>query len=124
MRGDLKSISQIFFLLHSIIVIKILFFFVFARVNHRFVETDLQSNACKANENQTCIGGYARIVSTVKQLKAKRVNPIYINVGDNFSGTIWYTIDRWNVTSHFLNLLPADVMVSLVPLDSIFSLSR
>lgn len=81
-------------------------------MNFRFEETDPYSNACKDKTNHTCVGGYARIVAAVKQLKAERINPLYINVGDNFSGTLWYSIDKWNVTSYFLNLLPADVMVS------------
>lgn len=42
---------------------------------------------------------------------ANRTNPIYLNAGDNFQGTFWYNIGRWNVTSYFLNLLPADAFV-------------
>ena len=37
-------------------------------------------------------------------------NPIYLNAGDNFQGTLWYNIGRWNVTSYFLNMLRADAM--------------
>lgn len=61
-----------------------------------------------------CIGGYARVVTMVKQLQKdlQATNPIYLNAGDNFQGTIWYNIGRWNVTSHFLNLLKADAIVS------------
>lgn len=32
---------------------------------------------------------------------------------DNFQGTLWYNLFRWNVTSHFLNMLRADAMVNL-----------
>lgn len=75
----------------------------------KFEETNLQANTCK-NLNE-CIGGYARIVHMVKELKASRPNVIYLNAADNFQGTLWYIMFRWNVTQHFLNLLPADVMV-------------
>lgn len=61
--------------------------------------------------NDICIGGYARIVSTVKKLLKTRTNPIYLNGGDNYAGTIWFTYGKWNVTSYFLNMLKADVMV-------------
>lgn len=69
------------------------------------------SNFCKPGDK--CIGGYARTVTVVKQLKEKHKdhNPIYLNAGDSFQGTLWYNFLRWNVTSHFLNLLQADVMV-------------
>lgn len=53
------------------------------------------------------------MVTVVKQLKEKHKseNPIYLNAGDSFQGTVWYNFFRWNVTSHFLNLLQADAMV-------------
>jgi 5'-nucleotidase len=61
---------------------------------------------------EECIGGYARVVSKVKELQETRkdLNPIYLNAGDNFQGTFWYNFFQWNVTSYFLNLLPADAM--------------
>jgi len=71
---------------------------------------------CKSEEGEECIGGYARVVTVVKDLLKKHndenTNPIYLNAGDNFQGTLWYTMLRWNVTSHFLNMLPADAIVS------------
>uniref|UniRef100_A0A336KUY8 apyrase n=1 Tax=Culicoides sonorensis TaxID=179676 RepID=A0A336KUY8_CULSO len=76
----------------------------------RFEETNLMSNTCKPGEK--CIGGYARTVTVVKQLKEKLKdkNPIYLNAGDSFQGTLWYNFLKWNVVSHFLNLLKADAM--------------
>lgn len=75
----------------------------------RFEETNEASNDCKAGEK--CIGGYARLVTMVKQLNRTNLNPIYVNAGDNFQGTIWYNTGRWNVTNEFFNMLPADAMV-------------
>ena len=76
----------------------------------RFEETNLQTSACK--EGERCIGGYARVVSKVKQLLAERtaVNPIYLNAADNYQGTLWYNVHRWNGTSFFLNKVVADAM--------------
>ena len=48
-------------------------------------------------------------MTKVKELLATRENPIYLNAGDNFQGTLWYNIGRWNVTNQFLNMLPAHV---------------
>ncbi|XP_058129551.1 apyrase-like [Anopheles ziemanni] len=78
----------------------------------RFEETNFYSTRCKPDEGERCIGGYARVVSRVKSLRQEYAdrNPIYLNAGDNFQGTLWYSLLRWNVTAHFLNMLPADVM--------------
>lgn len=77
----------------------------------RFDETNMFSNTCKPDDD--CIGGYARVITKVKELLVTKAdkNPIYLNVADNYQGTLWYNIYRWNVTSYFLNLLPADAMV-------------
>ncbi|XP_032597268.1 apyrase isoform X3 [Drosophila grimshawi] len=76
----------------------------------RFEPTNPSGGICE--EGEDCIGGYARTVYTVKRLlnEQKDLNPIYINAGDSFQGTLWYNIGRWNVTQQFLNLLPADAM--------------
>ncbi|KMZ09188.1 apyrase isoform X1 [Drosophila simulans] len=76
----------------------------------RFEATDTSGGTC--DEGEECIGGYPRTVYTVKRLLQEQaeLNPIYINAGDSFQGTLWYNIGRWNVTQQLLNLLPADVM--------------
>ncbi|RZC32902.1 5 nucleotid C, Metallophos, and/or PGA cap domain containing protein [Asbolus verrucosus] len=40
----------------------------------------------------------------------ERPNPLLLNAGDNFQGTLWYIVHRWNVTQHFLNKLPFDAI--------------
>lgn len=72
----------------------------------RFDETNIFSNTCK--ESDECIGGFARAVTKVKELLVSKAakNPIYLNAADNYQGTLWYNIYRWNVTSYFLNLEP------------------
>lgn len=77
----------------------------------RFDESNIQSNVCKSRDE--CIGGYARVVTKVKELLLTKAdkNPIYLNAADNYQGTLWYNMFKWNVTSYFLNLLPADAMV-------------
>uniref|UniRef100_A0A2M3ZYQ6 Apyrase n=2 Tax=Nyssorhynchus TaxID=44543 RepID=A0A2M3ZYQ6_9DIPT len=76
----------------------------------RFEETNQKSSAClKSSE---CIAGIARVYHTIKSLKEqyKAQNPLYLNAGDNFQGTLWYTLLRWNVTAHFIKQLPPDAM--------------
>ncbi|EDW66277.1 apyrase [Drosophila virilis] len=76
----------------------------------RFEPTDTSGGIC--DEGEECVGGYARTVHMVRRLleEQRDHNPIYINAGDSFQGTLWYNIGRWNVTQEFLNMLPADVM--------------
>jgi 5'-nucleotidase len=75
----------------------------------KYEETNLQANTCKG---ENCIGGYARAVTMIRRLRNSQPNPLYLNAGDNFQGTLWYTLLRWNITQHLLNLETADVMVS------------
>lgn len=79
----------------------------------RFDETNMFSNTCKSGDH--CIGGFARVVSKVKELLVSRAskNPIYLNAADYYQGTIWYNLFKWNVTSYFLNMDPIpDAIVS------------
>ncbi|CAO1441184.1 unnamed protein product [Diamesa serratosioi] len=78
----------------------------------RFEESNRDSTSCKEKLGQICIGGYARVITMVKKLlkerKDENLNPLFLNIGDNFQGTLWYDLLGWNVTSTFLNILPAD----------------
>lgn len=75
----------------------------------RFEEINTGSTTCK--DDETCIGGIARTYTAVKELLAEKPDSIFLNAGDNFQGTLWYNVFKWNVTQHFLNLLPADAIV-------------
>lgn len=76
----------------------------------RFEEVNTASVSCNPEKDEVCVGGYARTVTVLKKLLAERTNPIYLNAGDNFQGTLWYNIHRWNATVEFLNMVPADAM--------------
>lgn len=84
----------------------------------RFEETNERSSRCQPTEK--CIGGYARAVTVIKELQRMRANPIYLNAGDNYQGSLWYTLGGWNVTSYALNLLNADAVVSKTNTTGIF----
>lgn len=74
----------------------------------RFEEINEQALPCR--EDETCFGGFARMATVVNGLKLRRKNSIFLNAGDNFQGTFWYSLLRYNVTATFLNLLPADAI--------------
>lgn len=83
----------------------------FGDLHARFDEiNEISLLPCDKNE-ESCIGGIARMKTVIDFLMSKRKNSIVLNAGDNFQGTIWYNLLRANVTSYFLNLLPIDVNV-------------
>ena len=78
----------------------------------RFEQTGPYSGACRKEneEKRDCVGGIARVSTAVNRLINERPNPIFLNAGDHFQGTLWYNVHRWNVTGTFMNMLPHDVM--------------
>ncbi|XP_014477409.1 PREDICTED: apyrase isoform X2 [Dinoponera quadriceps] len=75
----------------------------------RFEQTSPTSGPCH-KEKEDCVGGIARVYTAATRLMSERPNPIFLNAGDNFQGTLWYNLHRWNVTALFLNKLPQDAM--------------
>lgn len=86
-----------------------MFFFL-----NRFEEVGPTAGACHRDDGQICVGGLARIFTAVTQMINERPNPIFLNAGDNYQGTLWYNIHRWNATAVFMNMLPHDAMVNII----------
>ncbi|XP_012260987.2 apyrase-like [Athalia rosae] len=76
----------------------------------RFTPTSPSSGTCYDEDGSTCVGGFARLYTATKRLVNERPNAIFLNAGDNFQGTLWYTLYGWNVTGTFMNMLPHDAM--------------
>ncbi|XP_076242053.1 apyrase [Calliopsis andreniformis] len=78
----------------------------------RFEQTSSHSDLCNKEDKESgnCVGGLARVATAVNRLIDERPNPIFLNAGDHFQGTLWYNVYRWNVTGTFMNMLPHDVM--------------
>ncbi|XP_060827614.1 apyrase [Bombus pascuorum] len=76
----------------------------------RFEQTGPRSEACHEGEEKDCVGGISRVSTAVNRLMNERPNPIFLNAGDHYQGTLWYNVHRWNVTATFMNMLPHDVM--------------
>lgn len=85
-------------------------------IDFRFEETNLDSGICK--EDEECIGGFSRVYTAVRELLNERPNAIFLNAGDNYQGTLWYNLFRWNVTQLFLNMLPTDALVCINAVQS------
>ncbi|XP_042212345.1 snake venom 5'-nucleotidase-like [Homarus americanus] len=78
----------------------------------RFEETNVYSGRCSDGDRQKnrCYGGIARLSSAVRLEREKSPNVLYLSAGDYFQGTIWYTVHKWRVMAHMLNLVPHDAM--------------
>jgi 5'-nucleotidase len=79
-----------------------------------FEQTNPYGGGCLQGQEETCVGGIARIATVLNRLKEERNNSIFLNAGDNFQGSLWYTMFKWNVTALFLNMLPLDAVVTIL----------
>ncbi|XP_018574672.1 apyrase [Anoplophora glabripennis] len=75
----------------------------------RFEETNDSGGTCK--ETDVCIGGFSRLYKELRTILDGKPDAVLLNGGDNFQGTLWYTVGKWNVTQQFLNKLPFDATV-------------
>ncbi|KAG5884885.1 hypothetical protein JTB14_025049 [Gonioctena quinquepunctata] len=75
----------------------------------RFEETNSDASACK--DASQCIGGFSRLYKQIMTMLEEKPESILLNAGDNFQGTIWYSMGKWNVTQEFMNKLPIDAEV-------------
>lgn len=71
----------------------------------RIDETRPDSTPCRQG-NTDCIGGFARVTTEAKRLLAERPNPLFLNAGDNYQGSVYFTLFKWQIMQEFLNLLP------------------
>ncbi|XP_066156466.1 apyrase [Euwallacea fornicatus] len=75
----------------------------------RFAETSTSSGTC--NDPDACIGGFSRLYALIQSLLEEKPKSLLLNGGDNFQGTLYYTLGKWNITQEFMNKLPFDATV-------------
>lgn len=84
----------------------------------RFEQTDKFSSICHRDEviANKCYGGFARVSEVLKDYRheAESGGPsvLYLNAGDTYTGTPWFTIFKDRIVSDFLNILKPDAIVS------------
>jgi len=81
-------------------------------IHVRIDETNKYSNTCKDwdKANGKCFGGISRLHSAVKEFRSTRDNVLWVNAGDFFQGTAWYSQFKWRVVSVFNNMLDFDAI--------------
>jgi len=58
-------------------------------IHAHFEETNVDLHRCRKGED--CYGGMGRVVAKVKEIRREDPEAIFLNAGDFYQGTIWYT---------------------------------
>lgn len=77
-------------------------------VHSRLEQTSEDSTKC-LNASQ-CVGGVARLYTVVQQIRKEEPNVLLLDAGDQYQGTIWFTVYKGLEVSHFMNTLRYDAM--------------
>ncbi|EEC18509.1 5' nucleotidase, ecto, putative [Ixodes scapularis] len=79
-------------------------------VHSHIEETSKYGGVCsqKDKANKTCVGGVARIVAKVKELKETYPDALFVNGGDFYQGTPYYTILKHEMVSTIMAAMKYD----------------
>ena len=69
---------------------------------------DEKGNACLSDEN--CTGGSGRIAAAIRSAKEKNDNVIALDAGDQFQGTLFFTVNKWPMLAEIDAHIPYDAM--------------
>ena len=76
---------------------------------HAFLAgTDAHMNACF--EATDCRGGLARVSAAIRAARHEQDNIIALDAGDQFQGTLFYSVNKWPMIAAADALLPYDAM--------------
>ncbi|EDV55611.1 protein 5NUC isoform X2 [Drosophila erecta] len=82
----------------------------------RFDQTSVNSGTCPPEDAHTnkCYGGFARVAHEVRMYRKEAqeggTSVLYLNAGDTYTGTAWFTIFKDKIASAFLNKLKPDAI--------------
>ncbi|XP_064542713.1 protein 5NUC-like isoform X2 [Drosophila montana] len=82
----------------------------------RFEQANKNGGACTPEDanRDKCFGGFPRIAHVVRKYREEAKNggtpALYLNAGDTYSGTVWFTVFKDEIASTLLNKLQPDAM--------------
>ncbi|XKL64907.1 hypothetical protein PGB90_004993 [Kerria lacca] len=85
-------------------------------VHAHFGEIDEFCNLCPSNfvQENKCYGGLARMKQAANEAiaaaKKQNISTIFLNAGDSFMGTPYYTLYKWRITASLIDSLGLDAM--------------
>ncbi|XP_027459238.2 5'-nucleotidase [Zalophus californianus] len=77
-------------------------------VHSRLEQTSEDSSKC-VNASR-CVGGVARLFTKVQQIRRTEPHVLLLDAGDQYQGTIWFTVYKGAEVAHFMNALRYDAM--------------
>lgn len=79
----------------------------------RYDEAHKYGGVCKDKDRRegNCLGGMARIATVVEQAREEDDAVLFLNAGDNFQGTLYYTHYKGKATAEMLEMVKPDAMV-------------
>ncbi|XP_004580475.2 5'-nucleotidase [Ochotona princeps] len=77
-------------------------------VHSRLEQTSEDSNKCV--NASLCVGGVARLFTKVQQIRQAERNVLLLDAGDQYQGTMWFTVYEGAEVAHFMNALGYDAM--------------
>uniref|UniRef100_A0A8C5LC83 5'-nucleotidase n=1 Tax=Jaculus jaculus TaxID=51337 RepID=A0A8C5LC83_JACJA len=77
-------------------------------VHSRLEQTS--ENSAKCRNASKCVGGVARLFTKVQQIRRAEPNVLLLDAGDQYQGTIWFTVYKGAEVAYFMNRLRYDAM--------------
>lgn len=78
-------------------------------VHSRLEQTSVDSSKCV--NASLCVGGVARLYTKVVQIRNSDPHVLLLDAGDQYQGTIWFTVYKGAEVAHFMNALNYNAMV-------------
>ncbi|XP_017884500.1 protein 5NUC-like [Ceratina calcarata] len=81
-------------------------------MHSRFEQTSRLSSVCSDKEaaEGKCYGGFARIATLVRQARNSSVPCLFLNAGDTYQGSTWFSVYKWEIVARLLNILKPDAI--------------
>ncbi|XP_051853317.1 5'-nucleotidase [Antechinus flavipes] len=77
-------------------------------LHSRLEQTSDDSGKCKVVSE--CVGGVARLYTKVKEIRQSEPNVLLLDAGDQYQGTVWFTVYKGAEVAHFMNALGYNAM--------------
>ena len=76
----------------------------------RFEPISKYDSGCSSEDNMEgkCFGGSARLVTAINEARARAENPVLLDGGDQFQGTLFYTYYKGRLAAEMMNHLGYD----------------
>ncbi|XP_007507929.2 5'-nucleotidase [Monodelphis domestica] len=77
-------------------------------LHSRLEQTSEDSGKCFVVEK--CVGGVARLHTKIREIRGAESNVLLLDAGDQYQGTVWFTVYKGAEVAHFMNALGYDAM--------------